>query len=439
MFGKPDTQRLQQLEEENRRLKRAVDELSVLNELSREIGASLDSEEVMEHIVKRSLKALRGEQGVITLMDQEASEPTRTLIRTSSSSGKHPPFRANDQLLGWMYLNREPLMVNDPPNDERFRGAGWSEHIRSILCVPLFVRSRLIGVLTLFNKKDDEGFTDDDRRLLTIIASQSAQVIENTRLYEEERALLRVREELRLAADIQMRLLPDAAPQLDGYELAGTSIPAQNIGGDYFDFLPFGDGRVAVCVADVSGKGLPAALLMSNVQAALRARYDTCSSPAACLAVLSRLLYRSTHRGSFVTMIYGIVDPAAHSIAYANAGHNRPLVCMADGRINRLETAGLVLGAIADSEYSAGTTELEPGSVLLLYSDGVTEAMNEARAEYGEDRLENLLRDGHGMSAQQTVDRIVKDVRSHVGKAAQHDDMTLLVVKRRNSTTVNQS
>ena len=430
MFGKTDTQRLSQLEEENRRLKRAVEELSILNELSREIGASLDSEEVMEHIVKRSLKALRAEQGVITLIDQEAAEPTRTLIRTSSSSGKHPPFRANDQLLGWMYLNREPLMVNDPPNDPRFRGAGWSDQIRSILCVPLFVRSRLIGVLTLFNKKEESGFTDDDRRLLTIIASQSAQIIENTRLYEEERALLRVREELRLAADIQTRLLPDAAPDLDGYDLAGSSIAAQNVGGDYFDFLPFRDGRLAVCVADVSGKGLPAALLMSNVQAALRARYDTCSTPSDCLAVLSRLLYRSTHRGSFVTMIYGIVDPSRHQIAYANAGHNRPLIGTPDGRIVRLETAGLVLGAVADARYATGTAELNAGSTLLLYSDGVSEAMNEARLGFGEDRLEDILREANGITAQQTMERIVKEVQTHVGKAPQHDDMTLLVVKR---------
>lgn len=431
MFGKTETQRLQQLEEENLRLKRAVEELSVLNELSREIGVSLDSEEVMEHIVKRSLKALRAEQGVITLVDEEASEPTRTLIRTSSSSGKHPPFRANDQLLGWMYLNREPLLVNDPPNDERFKGAGWSDQIRSILCVPLFVRSRLIGVLTLFNKKDESGFSDDDRRLLTIIASQSAQVIENARLYEEERALLRVREELRLAADIQMRLLPDEAPALDGYDLAGTSIPAQNVGGDYFDFLPTGNGQMAVCVADVSGKGLPAALLMSNVQAALRARYDTCSSPSSCLSVLSKLLYRSTHRGSFVTMVYGIIDTAGHSIDYANAGHNRPLVCMADGRVVRLETAGLVLGAMPDADYRTGTTPLEPGSLLLFYSDGVTEAMNESRVAFGEENLEDLLRVVRGLTAQETVDRIVKEVQTHVGDAPQHDDMTLLVVKRR--------
>lgn len=430
MFSRTNTERLRQLEEENRQLKRAVEELSILNDLSREIGASLDSEEIMQRIVKRSLRATGAEQGVITLVDEESADPAHTLIRTNASSGKHPPFRAHEQVLGWMHLNQEPLMVNEPSQDQRFSGARWSDQVHSILCVPLFVRSRMIGMLTLFNKKDREGFTSEDRRLLTIIASQSAQVIENARLYEEERALLRVQEELRLAADIQLRLLPESAPEIEGYDLAGTSIPAQSVGGDYFDFLPLEDGKIAACVADVSGKGLPAALLMSNLQAALRARYDSCRSPSECLTVLSSLLYRNTHRGSFVTMVYGILDVTTHTLAYANAGHNRPLLCGSDASIERLETAGLVLGAIASLDYEADRIDIEPGSVLLIYSDGVTEAMNDARAEYGEDRLATVLVESREKSADAILKRITDDVAAHAGDTPQHDDMTLLVIKR---------
>lgn len=430
MFGRTDKEHVQQLEEENRHLKRAVDELSILNDLSREIGASLDSDEITEKIVKRSLRTIGAEQGVITLLNEEAVNPAQTLIRTNYSSGNHPPFRAHEQLLGLMHLNREPLLVNDPSRDPRFSVANWSDQVRSILCVPLFVRSRLIGVLTLFNKKEEDGFTHDDRRLLSIIASQSAQVIENARLYEEERALLRVQEELRLAAEIQMRLLPEAAPAIAGYDLAGTSIPAESVGGDYFDFLPFAIDKTAACVADVSGKGLPAALLMSNLQAALRARYDSCPSPSTCLSVLSSLLYRNTHRGSFVTMVYGILDSAKHSFVYANAGHNRPLRCGADAHVERLETAGLVLGAVASLSYDDGHVHLEPGSVLLVYSDGVTEAMSDARTEYGEDRLADTLADARASTAENILARITDDIAAHVGATPQHDDMTLLVIKR---------
>lgn len=430
MFGRADTEQIRRLEEENRHLKRAVEELSVLNDLSREIGASMDSEAITEKIVKRSLRAIGAEQGVITLLDEESVSPAQTLIRTNSSTGKHPPFRAHDQLLGLMYLNREPLMVNEPSEDPRFRGANWSDQIRSLLCVPLFVRSKLIGVLTLFNKKDVNGFTEADRRLLSIIASQSAQVIENARLYEEERSLLRVQEEMRLAADIQMRLLPEAAPDVEGYELAGVSIPAQSIGGDYFDFLPLTDTKTIACVADVSGKGLPAALLMSNVQAALRARYDSCRSPSECLSVLSGLLYRNMYRGSFVTMVYGILDASEHTFEYANAGHNRPLWCGLDGRVQRLENAGLVLGAVAKLAYGDGRIQFEPGGVLLIYSDGVTEAMNEARLEYGEERLTRMLSEARTRTSEEILSHITADVAAHAGDTPQHDDMTLLVIKR---------
>lgn len=430
MFGRTDRKHVRTLEDENRQLQRAVEELSILNDLSREIGASLDSDQIMEKIVKRSLRAIGAEQGVITLLNEEAVNPAETLIRTNYSSGKHPPFRAHEQLLGLMHLNREPLMVNEPSRDSRFSVANWSDDVRSILCVPLFVRSRLIGVLTLFNKREEVGFSHDDRRLLTIIASQSAQVIENARLYEEERALLHVQEELRLAAEIQMRLLPETAPTISGYDMAGTSIPAESVGGDYFDFLPFGDAKTAACVADVSGKGLPAALLMSNVQAALRARFDGCRSPSACLAVLSGLLYRNMKRGSFVTMVYGILDTASHTFTYANAGHNRPLRCGADARIERLETAGLVLGAVASLTYDDGSVHLDPGSVLLIYSDGVTEAMNDVRVEYGEDRLARTLSEARRLPAQEILVRITGDIAAHVGETPQHDDMTLLVIKR---------
>lgn len=425
-----DLAELERLEAENRRLKRAVEELSVLNDLSREIGASLDAGSVMQTILKRSIKAIGAENGVITLMTDERFVVKRTLVRTSSSSGRHPPLRVNDHLLGWMQLNRRPLALTDPQHDERFSEADWGPDVRSVLCVPLFVRSHIIGVLTLFNKKDVDGFSDDDQRLLAIIASQSAQVIENARLYEEERALLSVQEELRLASQIQVGLLPDTPPHVEGYELAGISIPAQEVGGDYFDYLPFDASRVAICVGDVSGKGLPAAMLMSNVQASLRARYEESSSPSSCLSVMSRLLFRNTHRGAFVTMVYGLIDTSAHTFTYANAGHNRPLLCDPQRNIQRLECAGLVLGAVSGSDYEDGFASLAPGSVLLLYSDGVSEAMNTDRAGYGEERLERALADCSHMRAKEIVDSLYRSVAEFAGEARQHDDMTLVVAKR---------
>ena len=157
-----------------------------------------------------------------------------------------------------MHLNKRPLLSNSPRADERFRGITWDPSIHSILCVPLMVKSALIGVLTAYNKKDDREFTEEDQRLLAIIAMQSGQVVENARLYEEEKKLLTMEEEVRLASVIQIELLPQEAPSIPHYDIAGTSIPAQQVGGDYFDFIPVEEFSLAVCLGDVSGKGLPA-------------------------------------------------------------------------------------------------------------------------------------------------------------------------------------
>jgi sigma-B regulation protein RsbU (phosphoserine phosphatase) len=286
--------RLQQLEEENRRLKRAVEELTILNDLARAIGASLNSKEIINTIIRRSLRALNAEQGVITMVHEQANEPTKTLIRTMSESREYEAFHLDQSLLGWMQINKKPLLMQDPANDPRFRGLKIDSSIRSLLCVPLLVKSELKGVLSVCNKKDEEGFTVEDQRLLAIIAGQSSQIIETARLYEEEKALTSVREELRLALDIQLELLPKAFPEIPGYQIAGMSVPAQMVGGDYFDFISVDSSRLAITLGDVSGKGLPAALLMSNLQATIRSMTFLGSSPKECLTRSNRLMFQST-------------------------------------------------------------------------------------------------------------------------------------------------
>ena len=426
-----DPKRDDALEAENAGLRRAVAELSLLNDLSREIGASLDAEKIMERIVKRSLQAVTAEQGVIALLKDDETSGGQTLIRINSTSGDHPALHLHDQILGWMYLNRRPLMMNEPASDDRFRGIPWSDEIRSILCAPLLVRSRLIGVLTVYNKKNEGLFREEDQRLLSIIAAQSAQIIENARLYEEERNLIRMREELRVAERIQTGLLPGKPPKVDGYELAGMSIPAQSVGGDYFDYLTVDSTHVAVCVADVSGKGLPASLLMSNVQAALRSRVSAGESPADCLAAVNGLLRRSMNRGSFVTMVYGILDAESHHFTFANAGHNRPLLKRSDGSVEKLKTAGLALGLVTDPVFPLDTVQLDPGDELLLYSDGITEAMNTSGEEWGEERLRSFLSGHKATVADELLKELTATVGLHRASAPQQDDMTLVFVRRR--------
>jgi sigma-B regulation protein RsbU (phosphoserine phosphatase) len=423
----------QPLIEENVRLKRAVEELSILNDLARAIGASVNSQDIMHTIIHRSLRAINAEQGVITLVDPDANAPMKTLVRTMASSAQNPRYHFNQSLLGWMHLNKRPLALNDPANDSRFRGVQWDASIKSLLCVPMMIKSELKGVLTVYNKKDGKQFTDEDQRLLAIIAAQSAQVVENARLYESEQALLRMKEEVRLAARIQTDLLPSSAPVVEGYDIAGRSVPAQVVGGDYFDFIPTNDDRIAICLGDVSGKGLPASLLMANVQATLRGQTLLNVSPRVCIQRANKLLYLSTSPEKFVTLFYAILDPKRHQLSFSNAGHDNPFLLTADRGTQRLQTGGVVLSILEDFPYEEETVDIEPGGMLVIYSDGITEAVNPAEEQFGEGRLAKVIQDNAQGSATGLVERIISDVNTFAGGRAQADDMTLVVVKRNSS------
>jgi len=421
---------VEDLRRENARLQRAVGELSMLNDLARDLGASLDPDKIMNKIVRQAIKAVDASQGVVTLVNEAEHSSLKTLIRTSSASGERRSFHLDESVLGWMLINRRPLLLNSPRADDRFKGVRWDESVQTLLAAPLMVKSRLIGVLAVYNKRQGATFTDDDQRLLSIIAAQSAQIVENTRLYEEEQTLSRMREELELANEIQTGLQLKDYPDLPGYDIHGISEPARSVGGDYIDFFPIPGNRYMLCVGDVSGKGLPASLLMANVQATLRSQAVWSASAAECLSRANAQLCDSVRRGNFVTLFYGVLDHASHSIEFANAGHNRPIIVKADATTFELELGGLVLGVKKDFPYSQDSVALDSGDALCVYSDGIPEAMNLQRQQFGEERLLRVIVEHRGASAEDLSRAILHSVHDFVGQAQQHDDITLLVVKR---------
>ena len=270
-----DTERenyIARLEDENRELKVALTELTILHDIARAISSASSLERVMELIVRKCIKHLKAEQGAVMLLEKGDREKAfHTMIRRADTSATTLPYRLYSQLRGWMLKYRKPLLINDLQSDPRVKvGADKNQPIRSLLSVPLLYKGRMVGSLNVFNKRSEEGFTEADKRLLTIIGSESAQVIENARLYEEEQALLIMQQEMKLAYKIQVGLLPQTAPQITGYDIWGKSIPAKEVGGDYYDFVRMDEHRLGVCLGDVCGKGMPAALLMANLQAALR-------------------------------------------------------------------------------------------------------------------------------------------------------------------------
>jgi len=415
------------LREEVRRLQQSVETLSILNDLTLAMTKTTDPEKAVEKLVDRSMRAVNAEHATVKLLRAEKTDSLQTQVDVAVSSAEHMSLGNDGLLLGWMLLNNKPLILNDPQNDERFRGASWDASVRSVMCLPLTSRSELTGILTLYNKRSDAGFTEDDQQLLSIIGAQSAQILGNAKLVKD---VNRMEEQLNLAEQIQSTLFPTRPPRLEGYDIAGRSIPAQSVGGDYYDWIPIDDNRLAVCLGDVSGKGLPASLIMANAQATLRGQTLVEASVSERIGRSNKLLYNSTDDERFVTLWYCVLDSASHELTYASAGHEHPFLVSADGSLRRLEIGGLALGVFEEFTYGDEIVPMAPGDVLVVYSDGVPDATTEADVQFGDDALAPLIVENRDKSAGAIVETILAAVNAHAGDAPQFDDLTVVVVKR---------
>jgi sigma-B regulation protein RsbU (phosphoserine phosphatase) len=435
MSTSQESAQILRLEQENQRLRRALEELAVLNEIATAISSTLTLDQIVDLMVQKSVKHLKVEQAAVMLLDEQKQEnPFQTMVRRADSSNEILPFRLNTQLTGWMLKHQKPLLVNDFQNDDRFKGlAGVDFSIRSLLSVPLISKGRMIGIINVFNKKAEEGFTSEDQRLLSIIGTQSAQVLENARLLEEEKTLMVMQEEMRMATEIQINLLPKEQPLCSGYDIAGKSIPAKEVGGDYYDFIQIAGNKncLAFCLGDVTGKGLPAAMLMSNIQATIRNQTLVENPPNDCMKHANTLMFHSTGLGKFITLFYGILDTQQHTLTYSNAGHDSPFLFSDSAEPTRLEIGGVVLGFVPQYSYSEETIPINPGSRLVLYSDGITEAKNELDEEFGEERLQRVITENCTLSSEELIDKIIASVKEYAGKTPQGDDMTIVIVTRK--------
>ncbi len=417
------------LEKENLRLQTSLQELSILNDIATAISSTLSLNRVIELIVNKCIKHLSVEQCSIVLCDyKNLAAPFHTIVRKADVTDYKQAYRFDEQLTGWMLKNQKTLVVNDLKTDSRF----YTDNIfiNSLLSTPLILKGKMIGIISVFNKKDGQIFNREDQRLLSIIAAQSAHVIENARLLEEEQAYILIQEELRMAKEIQVNLLPKKIPAIPGYDIAAINIPAREVGGDYYDFIPASETQLGFCLGDVSGKGLPAAFLMGNLQATVRGQTLINSPCKDRVSRANKLLFGSTDPSKFATLFYGVFDFIQHNICYCNAGHNYPYIFHKDGSFQRLDVGGILLGCIPDAVYENTIIPVSNGDTIILYSDGITEAFNKNDEEYGEERFEDLLNKYHTGSSKILIEKIVNAVREHSGSEPQTDDMTIMIIKR---------
>ncbi len=416
-------------------------EMAFIAELSMVVAASSELQPILDWIVRKSTDLLGADECTIKLLGAD-QETAHTIIfdnrRVGPEAGSTWAASVRTSVTGFLMVHNAELVTPDVMSDPRFAGLrGKESAIRALLAVPLRVDGRMTGLLAVSEQKPGREWTASDVQIMSIVASHSAGVIEKTRLRaeaEEKRRLEieneRMEKELLVAHDIQMRLVPDSAWDSGGWHVDGRVIPARQVGGDYYDYFPIGNARLAVTLADVSGKGVPAALLVSTVQGTLRAFADGIHPPSHVLHQLNRSVCRSAGPGRFVTLFYAEIELTTGEVRFVNAGHNYPLLRRVDGSIETLKTGGLPLGLFEEATYDEGATTIAPGERLLLFSDGITEAIDAFRQEYGDDRLEALWASSQDASPDEFIARLMSDVGEFRGGTAQNDDMTALAVLR---------
>ncbi len=389
----------------------------------RELAGHRPLEEVFTTILELALSAVEAKRGIIlTLEDDEL------IVRASRGERFTISTRVRDRVIS----ERCSLMIRDAQLDAALQNQQSivAQRVRSFMAVPLQTVDRVIGLLYVDNGTFLRAFSQEDLDLLTVMANVAAIRIEHARLALVEQSEKLMELELAQASEIQRNLLPTEAPLLEGYDLAGLNLPCRTIGGDYYDFLPYKDGRLGLVVGDVSGKGLPAALLMSSLEARVQMLVESGPDPASALTNLNRSLAVRCPVGKFITFFYGLLDPASGSLSYSNAGHNYPLLLRANGKVEELRENGTVLGIFPSTEYERIENKLEPGDMLALFSDGVTEACTAEGKEFGETGLAEFLQKRRSQPCSTTAQDLVTHVRGWGGGAAFADDFTVVLLRR---------
>ena len=409
----------------NRRLDRKLQEMNTLFEISRELNTSLDENRIATTLSFAAMgEMLTKTCAVWQLLDGEARLlVARGLAPGTSLEDESFYAKAFGLLQGPVRLAQAE--DQDAPELPELARAGFR------VLVPLRVQDKTRGVLALGPRVDGRDYTEDDLSFLLTLGNHAAISLENARLFREALEKQKLEEELAIAREIQEQLLPKEFPELESAEIWGVNIPTRQVGGDYFDCLRLDERSIGLAIADVSGKGTPASLLMANVQASLRTLAQPGADLGEMVARINNLVHANTSFDKFVTFFYAEFDTQTGELRYVNAGHNPPYLVRSDGTVETLEEGGLLLGMLPNVTYGSGTVQLRPGDLLLMFTDGVTEAQNESEEEFEEERLIQVLLNARTASAREVVEAVVDAVKRFAGGAEQYDDITVLALKMR--------
>jgi phosphoserine phosphatase RsbU/P len=414
---------------DRRFFREAVNTERVLRELGDNVRQIVETQPLLETVTSTISSALHVPRVAVMMLQDGFFTPAHAL--GYGASGLHLQFQRSSPIAEKLGKSHEPVRVSLARNES------WVDsqlnELGTELLLPLSVKDRLLGFVSLGPKISEEPYTPTDVALLESVASQTGLALENSRLTEAVASEVAQRErlsrELEIAREVQQRLFPQSGPQIAGLDYAGKCRPASSVGGDYYDFVEMGDGRLGIAIGDISGKGIPAALLMASLQASLRG-LAIANPPelSRLMGNLNRLIYDASPSNRYATFFYGVYNATSREFMYVNGGHNPPMIFRGND-VLRLEEGGPVVGLFGPAQYSQGVVFLEPGDTMVLFTDGVSEAMNNEEEEFDEARLVGSVRSGAGLNPSELIDHVMVDCDAFAAGAPQHDDMTLVVVK----------
>ncbi len=409
-------------------IERRALEKDVLLDVTRLLAAPFDLEEVVAAIFAGLRQVVDFDAAAIYLVTR-GTDVLEMVSEHGYPEGSESAFdlQIGQGIVGWVAKSGEPVIVPDVHADRRYVAARIAT--RSEIAAPLIVEGRVVGVFNLESDHED-AYHEGHLELLTAFAAQAAVAVERARTARDRIESRRLEKELAIARDIQRSFLPATAPRIPGFDLAGTSISHDQVGGDYYDFIAVSETRLGLAIADVSGKGIPAALLMAGFRMSLLAEIRNEFAIRAVMRKVNKLLYESTERGRFVTAFYGVLDWRNGVLIFSNAGHNPPLLLRADGTTEELSEGGVALGVLEDTTYEERPLAVGYGDVVVLYTDGVSEAENESGDQFGPERIESIVRAHPEHGARELTQDIVAAVLDWAGDRGLGDDLTLLVMRK---------
>jgi sigma-B regulation protein RsbU (phosphoserine phosphatase) len=409
------------------------DRLALLYRLSQTFNASLDLDEVLDRVMDEVITATMAERGFVTLREKEGGLVFRSARGMDHTTVEEPQFQISRGVVEEVALTGIAVLTSDAQMDERFsqRQSVMSLGLRSILCAPLKLKDKILGVIYVDNRFHAGIFTKTDLELLSAIASSAAIAIENARLYQVAIEKGRIERELQMAFEVQSSLIPKETPHFLNWEFAAYWQPAREVAGDYYDFIQKENGKLGLVIADVTDKGMPAALFMALTRSIVRASFNQSKSPARAITMANRLICEDSTGDMPVTLFLCQFDSNQEEIIYVNAGHNPPLHYHAElDAFSELKRTGMALGVESQVKYNHNSQIVRAGDFIVFYTDGVIDAITPENEEFGQERFLQVLHDHCSDPPGKIISAVKEAIRDFITYNAPFDDITIVIVRR---------